>query len=117
MAVETLLEQKRRAAADYQESQKNQTGTSTQAGGTGTAKPISSGATPRSQGETDPNRLSDIIGALGDTAVGENQRAELNTRRANGPQDRDHPTSDLARDQSFTRGAKGALYRKCHSVT
>jgi hypothetical protein len=68
MAVETLLEQKRMAAADYQESRKNQTGTSTQAGGTGTATPISSGATPRGQGETDPNCLSDIIGALGDTA-------------------------------------------------
>jgi hypothetical protein len=66
-AAETLLEQKRQVAADYQEGWRNQSAQNPQVGGTGTATPISTSTTPKGQKDTAPNRLSDILGALGDT--------------------------------------------------
>jgi hypothetical protein len=70
-AAEALLEQKRRAAADYQEGRRNQAGMGTQTAGTGTTTPASGGTPAQGQQkDNEPNRLSDIIGLLGDT-IGE----------------------------------------------
>ncbi|PLW16649.1 hypothetical protein PCASD_14551 [Puccinia coronata f. sp. avenae] len=115
-AAEALLEQKRRAAADYQEGRRNQAGTGTQTAGTGTTTPASGGTPAQGQQkENEPNRLSDIIGLLGDTIVGGDRRSDRPATSSEEPSRGGAEPSDVTKDQSFLlRAARQATERGAH---